>query len=137
MKAIPPLVEFVQIGVGRELGVEDELAGKLSGVLLPELDKPQDLVVLVGFAHFGIGRAEDTGVGIPGEEGQEALLPAASLGHVVFLDPPFVTSGQASIPQGIFPVEGDRMKVEVERGAPLQPQGRGRLKPKAHEVGVA
>ena len=70
----------------------------------------EDLVVLLVLAQVGVGVAEDAGLGVLGQEGQDPLLPAAALGNVVFLH------------QGVFPVEGDGVEVQVEGGAARQPQ---------------
>ena len=58
------------MGVGGELGIEDQFLGQDAGALLPEVHEAENLVGLVGLAQLGVGIAEDAAVGILGEEGQ-------------------------------------------------------------------
>ena len=106
----PHPVQLVEVGVGRQLGVEDQFLGQPAGPLLPELDEAEDLVVLLVLAQLAVGIAEDAGVGVLGQERQHPLLPPAPLGDIVLLD------------QGIVAVEGDGVEVEVERRPPFQAQ---------------
>ena len=103
-------VQLVQVGIGRQLGVEDEFLGQMAGPLLPELDEAEDLIVLLVLAQLPVGIAEDAGIGVLGQERQHSLLPAAPLRDIVLLD------------QGVVAVEGDRVEVEVERRPPFQAQ---------------
>ena len=52
------LVELIEVGIGRELGVEDELLGELAGAGAPELDEAKDLVALVSLCDLGVRVAE-------------------------------------------------------------------------------
>ncbi len=70
------LVEAREVGVGGQLGIEDQLAGPLTGALLPVLGEAQDLVVLGALAERAAGVAEQARLGIAGEEGEDALLAA-------------------------------------------------------------
>jgi hypothetical protein len=121
----PHPVQLVEVGVGRQLGVEDEFSGQPAGPLLPELDEAEDLVILLVLAQLPVGVAEDAGVGVLGQERQHPLLPPTPLGDVVLLD------------QRVVTVEGDRVEVEVERRPPFQAQAADHVKPVAHQLRVA
>src|SRR5208337_1350383 len=95
-------IEFIELGVGRQLGIEDQFFGIPPGPLLPEPDETEDLVVLLVLAQFAVGVTEDAGLGVLDQEGQDALLSPAPLGYVVLLD------------QDIIAMEGDRVKVQIE-----------------------
>jgi hypothetical protein len=103
-----PLVQPTQIGVGRQLRVEHQLDRILSRLLVPELDKPQNLVGLIGLGYTGMGVAEDTVDGIAGQEGQNALLAAAPSGDVMLFQRFFLGIG------------GNSMEIQVERRTPWQ-----------------
>ena len=62
-----------------------KLLGQHPVARLPELDEAQDFIVLLIFAQIRIGIAEHLLLSILGEEGEDALLAAAALGDVVFL----------------------------------------------------
>src|SRR5271157_1804452 len=98
----PQPIEFIEIGIGRQLGVKDQFIGISPGPFLPEPDEAEDLIVLLVLAQFAVGVTEDAGLGVLRQEGQDALLSPAPLGYVVLLD------------QGIIAMEGDRVKVQVE-----------------------
>ena len=121
----PQPVQLVELGVGRQLGVEDQFLGVPPGPLLPEPDEAEDLVVLLVLAQLAVGIAEDAGLGVLGQEGQHPLLPPAPLGDVVLLD------------QGVLAVEGDRVEVEVERMPPRQTEPAHGVEPVAHQLRVA
>ena len=76
-------LEAGQVGVGGELGVEDEFAGPGSGAPLPDLGEAQDLVVLGALADVGVGAAEDAGAVVECQEGEHALLAPRALGDAV------------------------------------------------------
>jgi len=97
-------IEFVQTGVGRQPGVEDQLLGIVPGPLLPEARKDQNGAFLVFLAQVGVPVAENVGLGVMDQEGQDPLLPSATLGNIVFFD------------QGVVAVERDRVEIEVEGG---------------------
>ena len=103
-----PLVQPIQVGVGGQLRVEHQLGRMLPGLLVPELDEPQDLVGLLGLGYAGVGVAEDAVAGIAGQEGQDALLAAAASGDVVLLQRFFLGIG------------GDGVEIQVERRASWQ-----------------
>lgn len=121
----PHLVEQIQIGIGGELGIEDELLGKRAGTLLPECDKVEDRIGLLVFPELRIGIAENPAVRVLGEESEHAFLSSAPLGDVVFLD------------KCILSMERDRMEVEVEGASPLQADLSHGIEPATHELWVA
>src|SRR5580693_1190979 len=121
----PHLVQLVEIGVGRQLGVEDEFFGKVAGPLLPVGDEAKDLIVLLALAQIGVGVAENPGISVLGQESQDSFLLPAPLGDIVLLN------------QRVLTVEGDRVKVEVERRPPSQPQTADRIEPATHQRRVA
>ena len=86
MKVIPSVVEPSQVGVGREPGVEDQVRGAAAVGALPEGDEAEDLLGLLALAEVGVGVAEGVALGILGQEGEDAGLPAAAHRHVVALD---------------------------------------------------
>ena len=94
-------VQVVKVGIGGELRIEDQLFGQAPGALLPEIDKAQDLVILLLFADIGVGTAEHAPLAILRQESEHALLTAAALGDVVLLD------------QGVFTVKGDSVEIQV------------------------
>jgi hypothetical protein len=94
-------------------------------VLLPELDEAQDLICLVGLADLGVGVAEHLLVGVLGQEREYALLAAAAFGHVVLLG------------QGVFAVERDGVKVQVEADPAGQAEPAHGLEPAGHQLRVA
>ena len=57
-------IEFIELGVGRQLGIEDQFFGIPPGPLLPEPDETEDLIVLLVFAQFAVGVTEDSGLGV-------------------------------------------------------------------------
>jgi hypothetical protein len=117
-------VQFIELGIGRQLGVEDQLLRQAAGPLLPELDKAEDLIIALILSQFGIGIAEDSGIGILRQERQHSLLLPAPLGDVVLLD------------QRIVAMERNRMEVEVERSSPPQSEATDRIEPVAHQLGI-
>ena len=118
-------IELVELGVGRQLGVEDQFFGILPRPLLPEPGEAEDLVILVALAQFPVGIAEDAGRGILHQEGQDALLPSAPLGDVVLLD------------QGIVAMERDRVEIQVEGPPAGQAEPAHGVEPAAHQFGIA
>jgi hypothetical protein len=63
-------VESVEVRVGGQPRVEDQLLRKVSGSLLPEVDETEDLVGLVFLAQLAVGVAEDAVVGIAAQKGE-------------------------------------------------------------------
>ncbi len=118
-------IEFIELGVGRQLGIEDQFFGIPPGPLLPEPDETEDLIVLLVFAQFAVGVTEDAGLGVLHQEGQDALLSPAPLGYVVLLD------------QGIITMEGDRVKVQVEGMTAWQTELAHGIEPVTHQFRVA
>ena len=121
----PQAVELIELGVGRQLGIEDQLFGIPPRPFLPESGEVKDLVILVILAQFPVGIAEDASRGILHQESQDALLPPAPLGDVVLLD------------QGILAMEGNRVKIQVEGSPAGQPEPVHGIEPTAHQLRVA
>ena len=96
------LVEAREVGVSGQLGVEDQLAGSGAGALLPVLGEAQDLVLLGVVAKRAVGIAEQARLVVAGDEGEDALLAARTLGQVMLFG------------QGVFAMVGDGVEVEVE-----------------------
>jgi len=107
-------VQFGQLGVGRQPGVEDQVARKLAAGPLPEVDEPEDLPGLFSLADVGIGITEGPAVGVLGQKDQNACLAPAPGRDIVAL----YLGGLAVIGHGV--------KIEVERFAP-QESGSGKL----------
>ena len=118
-------IELIEIGIGRQLGIEDQFFGIPPCPFLPELDEAEDLIVLLALAQFAVGVTEDAGLGVLDQEGQDALLSPTPLGYVVLLD------------QGIIAMEGDRVKVQVEGMTAWQTELAHGIEPVAHQLRVA
>ena len=108
--------------MGGQFGVKDKFFGKLARALLPKLDELENLVVLLFFPQVGVGIAEEPFLAVLGQERQNSLLAAASLGNVMLLE------------QRVFAVERNRVKVEIERRAVLQTQLSHSVEPVAHQL---
>ncbi len=121
------LVQPGEVGIGGEAAVEDEFGGQLAGALAPGLGEAQDLVVLAVLAEAGVGPGEEAGVGVAGEESEDASLAAAALGDVVALE------------QGVGAVEGDGVEIEIEgaSAAEVRAQAAGGVVPGVHQGGAA
>ena len=115
-------VEVGEVGVGGQFGIEDQFAGPGPGAPPPLLGEAQDLVVVGGLAEGGVGIAEQARLVVAGDEGEDALLAARALGHVVLFD------------QGVVAVIGDGVEVEVEAVAAGQAGLVGGVGPGAHQV---
>jgi hypothetical protein len=102
-----------------------KLLGQHPVARLPELDEAQDFIVLLILAQIRIGIAEHLLPGILGKEGEDALLPAAALGDVVFLE------------QRILAVKRDGMEVQVKGLTALDTHGAQGIEPVLHEYGIA
>ncbi len=64
------LVEAREVGVGGQLGIEDQLAGPGAGALLPVLGEAQDLVVVGVLAERAVGIAEQACLVVAGDAGR-------------------------------------------------------------------
>src|SRR2546427_2530968 len=115
-------VQFLQMLIRRQLGVEDQLGGRSSGVLLPELHKPQDLARLLSLGNSGVGIAQDPFGGIARQENENAFLAPATAGVVVVF--------QRFLPG----IGGDRMEIEIDGGATLDPGALCFVKPSRHQA---
>ena len=62
----PQPVQLVELGIGRQLRVEDQLLGQAAGPLLPEFDEAEDLVVLLVLAQARRWRSRRLGCRRPG-----------------------------------------------------------------------
>ena len=102
------LVELGQDRPGGQGAVEDQFLGIGPRPLPAEVREPERSFGAGLLAHGGLGVAEDPGVDAAGEEGEDALLAAAAFGNIVFLD------------QGVVPMVGNGVEIEVEGGAPRQ-----------------
>ena len=60
----PQPVEFVELGVGRQLGIKNQFFRMPPGPFLPELDEVEYLIVLLILTQFTVGVAKDTSLGI-------------------------------------------------------------------------
>ena len=47
-------IEHIQLGVGRQLGIEDQFFGISPSPFLPKLDEAEDLIVLLALAQFAV-----------------------------------------------------------------------------------
>ncbi len=99
--------------------------------MLPsEVDEAENPVVPVRFADAGVGMDEQPGIGIAGEKGEDAFLPAAAAapGDIVFFN------RRLRIPA----VPGDGMEVEVEGAvaAEIGPEAVQGPVPAVHETGA-
>ena len=57
----PQPVEFVEVGVGRQLGIENQFFFRVSPrPFLPEPDEAEALIILLILTQFTIGVAKDT-----------------------------------------------------------------------------
>lgn len=121
-KVDPLLVENVQVGVGGELRVKDQLLGEVTSALLPKFDEAKDFIVLHILTQIGIGVAEDALFTILCEEGQHTLLGSATLGNVVFLD------------QVALAMKRDCVEIQIKGDAPLQAQLGHGIKSQAHKL---
>jgi hypothetical protein len=79
----PELVEAAEVSIGRQARVEDEVAGIVPVVFLPEGDKAEDLLGLLSLAKIRVGVAECPTLGVLREKGEHTRLPAAPRRHVV------------------------------------------------------
>jgi len=95
-------IQLIQDSIGGQLAVEDGLAGRSARAVLPERDEGEDLPGGILLAEVVVDVAEDATVRILSEEGEDTLLTAAALDHVVLFD------------QGILAMVGDGMEVQVE-----------------------
>ena len=71
-------IELIEVLVGGELGVKDELARERSGAFFPEIDEAKDFVVLSAFSNFSIGVAEDARISILSQKSKDSLLSSAA-----------------------------------------------------------
>ena len=120
----PHLVQFIQVCICGQLGIEDQFLGLLPCPLFPELYESQNLPGLFFFPKIGVGVDKHPLLRVLGQEGKDSFLPATALGDIVFLN------------QRVLPVKGDRMEVEVERSTPFELQLCHGVEPEPHEPGV-
>lgn len=67
-------IQAVEIVIGAELGIENEMLRYLAVMALPEGDEAENLVGLPARANVGIGVPEHLAIGILGQEGEDAPL---------------------------------------------------------------
>jgi len=73
------------MGIGGQLGIRDQFSGDPARAFSPEVDEARNFTGLFRFGHSGIGIAQHTLLGIPGQEDQDAFLIAVPAGDMVFL----------------------------------------------------
>jgi len=112
------------MSVGGQLGIEHKFSRKLPGVFFPELHKAQDLTRPLGLGNSRIRVAENPFCRVTGQEHKNSFLAPAPAGNVVFLERFFLG------------VSGNGMKVEIDRGTPLEACPLHLLKPGTHELKV-
>ena len=64
--------------MGREAGIEDEMARVLAAGLLPEGDESEDLLRLFPLPDVAVGVAEGSSPSILGQEDEDTGLPPAA-----------------------------------------------------------
>ncbi len=119
------LVEPIEVGRGGQCGVEEEFLRHLACPLLPIGDKLEHLVMVLLCAQWPIGVAQNAGLSIMRQKGQEPLLASTALGDRVLLD------------QGILAMQRHGMAVASEGGPLLQAPCAAGIVPYAHEGGRA
>jgi hypothetical protein len=117
-------VQFVHVLIGGQLGIEDQLRRERAGVLVPEINKAEDLSGLFRLANSRIRVAENAFCRIPGEEDQNTLLTSAAAGDVVFFERFFLAIG------------GNRVEVKINRRAPFEAGTLNLLEPGPHQFAV-
>ena len=118
-------VELVELGVGRQLGIENQFFRVPPGTLLPEPNEAEDLIILLILTQFAVGVAKDARLGVLRQERQNALLSPTPLGHVMLLN------------QSILAMEGDGVKIQVEGTTTRQTEPSHGVEPPAHQLGIA
>ena len=118
------VVEFGEHGLGGELGVEDQQRRVGSGDLVPVVGERDDLPVLAGLGHVGVGVDQGVGAGVFGEEGQHRPGALGAARHVVL----FQDRVLAPVHHGV--------EVQVERFALGEPGRDGGLVQRRQERGL-
>jgi hypothetical protein len=80
------LIQSGQVSLGREGGIEDEVARQDTVLSLPELNEGKDLAGFLAFANIGPGVAEGAVLSILGEKDENAGLAPGSGGDEVLLN---------------------------------------------------
>ena len=80
---------------------------------------------MIGFSNLGIGIAKHPLIGILSQESEDSLLSSAAFGNVVFFD------------QGIFPVEGNGVEVQIKGATPTEAKASHGIKPEIEHLRVA
>lgn len=112
-----PLVEFGQLGIGNQFGIEVKPSGVGTGDVLPEVDELQRLGGLIGAQEIGVGITEDAAFVFLSEQSQNAGASLAAHGEEVIVE----TAGLAA--------KRDRVEVEREGGARREQHRRERFDP--------
>src|SRR5437867_6931499 len=109
-----------------EAGVEYQFSGQQSSLLLPKVDKMQNLARLVGLGDSRACVAENALGGVARQENEDALLTPAAAGNVVFFQRLFLSVGR------------NRMKIQIDRRTVLESSELDLLGPGGHQrqVGV-
>ena len=74
----PQILQPIQIAIGSQFGIEDQLCRISTSPLFPEIHEAQNLVILILLAQLGVGIAEDTIACILSQKSQDALLAPAA-----------------------------------------------------------
>ena len=102
--------EFVEHGVGGQLGVEHQQAGVFAGGGVPVVGEGDDLAGLFGLGDLGVG-VDHLGAGVVlGEEGEHRAGALGAFGHVVLFQDAVAGRGR------VVAVVADGVEVAVEPG---------------------
>jgi len=123
-EANPHPIEPIQMAIGCQLGVKDQLLRKFARSLPPELDESKDLLILLVLPQLSIGIAKHPFFSILSQEGQNPLLPPTPLRDIMLFH------------QGVFPMEGNGMEIQVKRPSPRKSKFPYGIKPKPHQAGI-
>jgi hypothetical protein len=107
-------VQFGELGLGGDFGVEDEQPGVASGDGAPVVGEGEYLVGLGGLGQVGVGVEQGVGVGVLGEESQHAAGALGTPWHVVLFQ------------RGVVAPVHHGVEVEVDFVAGGQSGGQGR-----------
>ena len=104
------LVDRSEVGMGGEAGVAHHLSWQSGVPVFPKLNDPQDFIIVIRFAHAGMGIDQHVRLGIPRQKGQDTFLSATAFGHVMRFHQRV----------RVFPVPGNGRDVEIERPVAAQ-----------------
>ena len=116
------IIQFGQLLLGGDLGVEDQQPRVAARNLLPVVGEGEHLVGLAGLGQVGVGVEQGVAVGVLGEERQDAAGALGTARHVVLFQRRVLT-----------PVH-HRVKVQVDLLPGGQPGGQGRFVQRGQEA---